>query len=127
MRPILIAIILLTLSGCSSIEPIEFFSKPIEKAPLNLKDPDNFKLEDINWSVITEANIEKAFKKLKDKNIDPVFVGLTDNDYERLSVNMMKIRNYIIQYQFILKQYRNYYEGNVDDDRQKENRDGFRP
>jgi|TARA_B110000211_G_C14035259_1_gene534190 hypothetical protein len=125
MKLIIIVITLLTLNGCSSIKPLEFFSKPIEKTPLNLKDPDNFELEDIKWNVITEANAEEVFKKLKGKNIDPVLIGLTDNDYEKLSVNMMKIRNYIIQYQFILKEYRNYYEDNVNDNK-NENSDGLK-
>jgi hypothetical protein len=104
------------LSGCSSVEKLEFFSKPIEKTALNLKTPAGFKLDDINWKVITETNADEVFKKLKDKDIDPVLIGLTDDDYEKLSVNMIKIRNYIIQYQFILKEYKNYYEGNVDED-----------
>jgi hypothetical protein len=104
------------LSGCSSVEKLEFFSKPIEKTALNLKTPAGVKLDDINWKVITETNADEVFKKLKDKDIDPVLIGLTDDDYEKLSVNMIKIRNYIIQYQFILKEYKNYYEGNVDED-----------
>ena len=115
---IMIAMVLSTtiLSGCSSVEKLEFFSKPIEKTALNLKTPVGFKLDDINWKVITETNADEVFKKLKDKDIDPVLIGLTDDDYEKLSVNMIKIRNYIIQYQFILKEYKNYYEGNVDED-----------
>lgn len=119
MKRAIIAAVLITLSGCSSVEKLEFFSKPIDKTPLNLKTPDSFELENINWKVITETNTEEVFKKLKDENIDPVLIGLTDNDYEKLSVNMIKIRNYIIQYQFILNEYKNYYEGNVDVEERK--------
>ena len=74
------------LSGCSSVEKLEFFSKPIEKTALNLKTPAGVKLDDINWKVITETNADEVFKKLKDKDIDPVLIGLTDDDYEKLSV-----------------------------------------
>lgn len=113
-RTIIATALVLALSGCSTIEPLEVFSRPIEKTPLNLNDPEKIELDDVKWRVITEQNAKEIFKKLKDKNIDPVLIGLTDNDYEKLSLNMNKIRNYIIQYQYILKEYRKYYEDNVD-------------
>jgi len=113
-RTIIATVLLLTLSGCSTIKPLEVFSRPIEKTPLNLSDPKEIKLDKVKFRAITEQNAEKVFKDLKEKNIDPVLIGLTDNDYEKLSLNMNKIRNYIIQYQYILNEYRKYYEGNVD-------------
>lgn len=113
-RTIIATALVLTLSGCSTIKPLEVFSRPIEKTPLNLNDPEKIELDDVKWRVITEQNAKEIFKKLKEKNIDPVLIGLTDNDYEKLSLNMNKIRNYIIQYQYILKEYRKYYEDNVD-------------
>lgn len=113
-RTIIATALLLTLSGCSTIKPLEVFSRPIEKTPLNLSDPKEIELDKVKFRLITEQNTEKVFKDLKDKNIDPVLIGLTDNDYEKLSLNMNKIRNYIIQYQYILNEYRKYYEGNVD-------------
>jgi PBP1b-binding outer membrane lipoprotein LpoB len=113
-RTITATALVLTLSGCSTIEPLEVFSRPIEKTPLNLNDPEKIELDNVKWRVITEQNAKEIFKKLKDKNIDPVLIGLTDNDYEKLSLNMNKIRNYIIQYQYILREYRKYYEDNVD-------------
>ena len=113
-RTIIATVLLLTLSGCSTIKPLEVFSRPIEKTPLNLSDPKEIELDKVKFRAITEQNAEKVFKDLKEKNIDPVLIGLTDNDYEKLSLNMNKIRNYIIQYQYILNEYRKYYEGNVD-------------
>ena len=113
-RTIIATALLLTLSGCSTIKPLEVFSRPIEKTPLNLSDPKEIELDKVKFRLITEQNAEKVFKDLKEKNIDPVLIGLTDNDYEKLSLNMNKIRNYIIQYQYILNEYRKYYEGNVD-------------
>lgn len=113
-RTIIATALLLTLSGCSTIKPLEVFSRPIEKTPLNLSDPKEIELDKVKFRAITEQNAEKVFKDLKEKNIDPVLIGLTDNDYEKLSLNMNKIRNYIIQYQYILNEYRKYYEGNVD-------------
>ena len=113
-RTIIATVLILVLSGCSTIKPLEIFTKPIEKTPLNLNDPDEIVLNDVKWRVVTEQNAKEIFEKLKDKKIDPVLIGLTDNDYEMLSLNMNKIRNYIIQYQHILNEYRKYYEDNVD-------------
>jgi hypothetical protein len=111
--------LILILSGCSTIKPLEIFTKPIEKTPLNLNDPDEIVLDTIKWRVVTKQNANELFEKLKEKNIDPVLIGLTDNEYEKLSLNMNKIRNYIIQYQYILNEYRKYYEDNVDDIKKK--------
>jgi PBP1b-binding outer membrane lipoprotein LpoB len=113
-RTIIATALVLILSGCSTIKPLEVFSKPIEKTPLNLNNPEKIELDDVKWRVVTEQNAKEIFEQLKEKNIDPVLIGLTDNDYERLSLNMNKIRNYIIQYQYILNEYRKYYEDNVD-------------
>ena len=113
-RTIIATALILSLSGCSTVNPLEVFSRPIEKTPLKLNDPEQIILNEIKWRVITKQNADEIFEKLKNKKIDPVLIGLTDNDYEKLSVNMQKIRNYIIQYQYILNEYRNYYEGNVD-------------
>lgn len=113
-RTIIATALILSLSGCSTVNPLEVFSRPIEKTPLKLNDPEQITLDEIKWRVITKQNADEIFEKLKNKKIDPVLIGLTDNDYEKLSVNMQKIRNYIIQYQYILNEYRKYYEDNVD-------------
>lgn len=118
-RTIIATVLILILSGCSTIKPLEIFTKPIEKTPLNLNDPDEIVLDTIKWRVVTKQNANELFEKLKEKNIDPVLIGLTDNEYEKLSLNMNKIRNYIIQYQYILNEYRKYYEDNVDDIKKK--------
>lgn len=117
MKKILLAIALLLISGCSTVKPLEVFNTSVEKTPLNLKDPDPITLESINWKIISEENSEEIYKELKANNIDPVLIGLTDNDYEKLSINMEKLRGYIIRLQFILNKYRNYYEDNVDGSR----------
>ena len=74
-RTIIATALLLTLSGCSTIKPLEVFSRPIEKTPLNLSDPKEIELDKVKFRLITEQNAEKVFKDLKDKNIDPVLIG----------------------------------------------------
>lgn len=119
MPSALILLILILLStGCSSINPvkrIEIVEKPVERTPLNLPVPTPVKLEQVNWVVITRENAEEVFADLEKKNVDPVLFGLTDNDYELLSLNFAKIRNFIILNTEQLNQYKEYYEENQDD------------
>lgn len=118
MPSALILLILILLStGCSSINPvksIEIVEKPVERTPLNLPIPTPVKLEQVNWVVITRENAEEVFADLEKKNVDPVLFGLTDNDYELLSLNFAKIRNFIILNTEQLNQYKEYYEGDKD-------------
>ena len=84
-RTIIATALILSLSGCSTVNPLEVFTKPIEKTPLKLDDPEQITLDKIKWRVITKQNANEIFEKLDKKNIDPVLIGLTDNDYENLS------------------------------------------
>jgi hypothetical protein len=82
----------------------------VPRAKLDLPNPDTPKIEDLNWIIITSENAEEVFAQLKEKNIDPVLFGLTDDDYEILSTNFAQIRAYMIKQKITLQQYREYYE-----------------
>ncbi len=98
------------LSSCSSVKQLEVFKTEVPRAKLDLPDPETPKIEDLNWIIITSENADEVFAKLKEKNIDPVLFGLTDNDYETLAVNFAQIRAYMIRQKLTLDQYREYYE-----------------
>lgn len=98
------------LSSCSSVKQLEVFKTEVPRAPLNLPDPETPRVEDLNWIIITSENADEVFAKLKEQNIDPVLFGLTDDDYETLSVNFAQIRAYMIKQKLTLDQYREYYE-----------------
>ena len=72
--------------------------------------PEPIKMDELNWIIITSENAEEVFAKLKENNTDPVLFGLTDDEYEDLSMNFAQIRNYIIQQNFVLDKYKEYYE-----------------
>ena len=104
-------LILLTfLTSCSSIKPLEVLNLEIKREPLKLEDPKIADFEDLEWYIINSENAEDVFNKLKEKKIDPVLFGLTDEGYEALSKNFAQIRHYIQQQKFILDKYREYYE-----------------
>ena len=98
------------LSSCSSVKQLEVFKTEVPRAKLDLPDPETPKVQDLNWIIITSENADEVFAKLKEKNIDPVLFGLTDDDYETLAVNFAQIRAYMIKQKLTLDQYRKYYE-----------------
>tara|TARA_S200002703_G_scaffold23585_2_gene20461 strand:+ start:4294 stop:4668 length:375 start_codon:yes stop_codon:yes gene_type:complete len=98
------------LSSCTSVRQLDIFKTEVERAPLNLPNPETPKLEDIKWVIITSENAEEVFAKLKEQGKDPVLFGLSDEDYELLAKNFAQIRAYMIKQGATLDQYRKYYE-----------------
>ena len=98
------------ISSCSSVKQLEVFKTEVPRTKLDLPDPETPIVNELNWIIITSDNAEEVFAKLKEKNIDPVLFGLTDDDYETLAVNFAQIRAYMIKQKLTLDQYREYYE-----------------
>jgi len=110
---LILSILLMFLTSCSSIKPLEVFNLEVKREPLNLDQPDIADFEDLDWYIITSDNAEEMFAKLKEKNLDPVLFGLTDDGYEALSKNFAQIRHYIQKQKLQLETYKNYYEPGV--------------
>mgnify|MGYP001280600423 CR=1 FL=1 len=108
-----LSILLMFLTSCSSIKPLEVFNLEVKREPLNLDSPDIADFEDLNWYIITSENAEEMFSKLKEKNLDPVLFGLSDDGYEALSKNFAQIRHYIQKQKLQLETYKKYYEPGV--------------
>jgi predicted transcriptional regulator len=47
---------------------------------------------------------------LKEKNSNLVLFAITDDGYEKLSVTMAELRNYIAEQRSVVAKYREYYE-----------------
>ena len=108
--PILLILSIFITSGCSSVKRLEIFSKPVERAPLGLADPLPPKLVGMKWVVVTAANQQAVFDKLKKNRQDGALFGLTDDGYETLSLNLAHIRKYVSKVRATLRHYREYYE-----------------
>ena len=115
IRNVLPLLILTTflISSCSSVKQLEVFKTEVPRAKLDLPDPETPTVNELDWIIITSENAEEVFAKLKEKNIDPVLFGLTDDDYETLAVNFAQIRAYMIKQKLTLDQYRDYYESDI--------------
>jgi len=110
---ILIVISMLSLSGCfwnAKKDPVEVQCKPVERLPLNIKNPPPLELEPPNFIIITPENSEEKFQELESEGINTAIFGMTDDDYEKLSIAMAKIRAYIESLLGIVSTYRDYYE-----------------
>ena len=102
--------LIIFLTSCSSIKPLEVFNLEVKREPLNLDSPDIADFEDLDWYIITSENAEEMFAKLKEKNLDPVLFGLSDDGYEALSKNFAQIRHNLKTKSEIIKSYKEYYE-----------------
>ena len=103
----------LLLAGCASkptIKQIEVTTTAIEKLPLSLPSPAPLELQEVEWMIVTEENIEEACALLTSKNEGVALFALRHGDYERLALNIKEIRALLGEYIVILKKYREYYE-----------------
>tara|TARA_B100001250_G_C19691570_1_gene740541 strand:+ start:145 stop:528 length:384 start_codon:yes stop_codon:yes gene_type:complete len=111
----------LTLSGCSSIKQLDIFTMEVERQPLDLEKPTIQQLEELKWIIITSENADEVFKKMKEKGIDPVIFGLSDNDFKLLAKNFAQIRAHMMKLNVMIDEYKDYYESDViNKDKQQE-------
>lgn len=111
MKTLIVAILgLVLLAGCSTTpRQIEISAKPIEKPKLVLPPADELRLKDLTWVVINE-NAQEVWDKLKKDRKDPVLIGLTDDGYEILAMNISDIMKLLQQQKAIIAAYKAYYE-----------------
>lgn len=82
-----------------------------EKPQLNISNPSGLKMEPVQFVIIHKDNADSAFEKLESQGSEPIVFGLTGKDYKNLSINMEKLKSYIILQRTIIKKYKEYYEG----------------
>ena len=107
---LIISLLAIIVSGCSSVKELKIFETEVPRAPLNLPHPEAAKMEPLQWVIITSENAEEVFAKLKEQGKDPVLFGLSDKDYEFLSKNFAQIRAYMIKQRQVINEYKEYYE-----------------
>ena len=71
-------------------------------------------MQNIQWVVVTPENAEQIYKELLKNRKDQVIIGLTDEGYETLAINFAQIRKYIVMQREVIRQYKNYYEKDVE-------------
>tara|TARA_B100000424_G_scaffold76275_1_gene56643 strand:+ start:1219 stop:1542 length:324 start_codon:yes stop_codon:yes gene_type:complete len=67
-------------------------------------------MRDIQWFAITPTNIKEQFEKIKKSGRPLVVFALTDEGYEKLSLNFGDIRALVQQQKTIIAAYDEYYK-----------------
>lgn len=106
-----IIISLFLISGCS------FWNKKPPKVeineakqPLALIELEPPMIEKVKWTVITEENYKEVFADLKERGIDPVVIGFTDEYFAINAINFSKLYIFMYKQRNQLKEYKLYYE-----------------
>ena len=115
---LLLLILSIFLTNCSGVKQLEIFKQEVPREKLNLNTPTPLELENLRWIIITSNNAEEVFKKLEEQGIDPVLWGLTDKDFELLAKNFARIRNQLKITNDLLDKYKEYYEPEVNNDKE---------
>ncbi len=101
---------ILFLSSCAGVKPIQIRTVE-ETTPIqhpNLPNP--IKLQDIEWHVITEDNLDEFIQMLKDTKSHVVFFAITPDNYEVMAYNLQDIRRYIKELKEIIVYYKSISE-----------------
>ena len=122
MRISILLIVVLLLSGCSSIKKLDIFTVEVERQPLALEKPVIKELEKLNWIIITSENADEVFKKIEEQGVDPVVFGLNDNDFQLLAKNFAHIRAHMMKQNVMIDEYKKYYEPDVINNKKKEDK-----
>ncbi len=113
MKYLIVVLATALLVGCSitpKVKQVEISTTEVAKLPLNLPAPHPLELQDVEWIIVTEENIEEVWQLLRDKNEGVALFALRHGDYESLSLNIKDIRAQLGEYIVILKKYKEYYE-----------------
>tara|TARA_B100000378_G_scaffold263419_1_gene246289 strand:- start:481 stop:810 length:330 start_codon:yes stop_codon:yes gene_type:complete len=107
------------LTNCSGVKSLSIFKEEVKRQELNLNKPNPLVLERIKWHIITSENAEEVFAKLEAEGIDPVLFGLTDKDFQLIAKNFAQIRNQLKVTNELLDKYKEYYEGDLENEDEK--------
>jgi hypothetical protein len=102
---------ILLLSSCAgAVKEISTFKIEKKREPLAIEDPSPLQLQNVEWIIITKDNAEEVFEKIKSSGGEYSLFALTDNGYEKLSLNFADIRNKLAEQRQIILSYKDYYE-----------------
>lgn len=116
---ILILILIPLLSGCSviswprgkTVEPIIIETVAESRIPLNLRDPASITPRTVKWLVVTPENVNDVWEQLAKDGQHTVLFAVTADGYESMSLNLLELRQFIMQQRSIIIKYKEYYEG----------------
>ncbi len=108
MFPLYALLVTFMLASCASTKPVQIDTKPVQLTVIQPPPPAPVVLSDVTISVLTADNIDEFITAArKEQGTDnPVFVVVSVQGYENLSLNIAELKRYIIQQQEIIAYYR---------------------
>ncbi len=108
MFPLYAVLVTFMLASCASTTPIQVDTKPVQLTVIQPPPPTPLTLSDVKVSVLTAENIDEFITAAKKEQgtDNPVFVVVSVQGYENLSLNIAELKRYIIQQQEIIAYYR---------------------
>lgn len=117
LKPILALSLLLLISGCTGLRPEkEIVTETVvvkQNIPIQVR-PKPVDFPEVDWYVVTEANLEEFMQRIQQDAGQVVFMAVTPKGYENLSIGMQELRRYILQQKEIIV----YYEKSISEDPQ---------
>lgn len=101
---------MISISACSSTKQLEVINAPLDHVALNLPAVDVLTLDEIEWFIVTEENAIEVWAELAKEHFELVIMGVTDEGYESLTVNIAKLKQLILQQRAVISTYKGYYE-----------------
>ena len=99
------------LTSCGSVpKSVTYKSEPIERPKLVLPETKTLNMRNVDFKVLTRANVEEEFKKIEESGKPIVIFGLHAEHYEMLSLNIADILELLSQQEAVIVAYREYYE-----------------
>lgn len=110
MRPMMFSAILspFLLASCAtpSAEPEVIVQTKIVAPEISIRPrPRPVKMNDVRFYVVNEDNLEQFIDLIREKEGAAVFVAVTVQGYENLSLNVSELRRYILQQKQIIVYY----------------------
>lgn len=108
MFPLYAVLVTFMLASCASTTPVQIETKPVQLTVIQPPPPAPLSLSDVKVSVVTAENIDEfILAASKEQGTDnPVFVVVSVQGYENLSLNIAELKRYILQQQEIIAYYR---------------------
>jgi len=97
---------LLALSGCAP-DTLNVKEEPIKIDYAKAADPAPVQMSNVTFRVINKDNVDAFLAEMaKKQNASPVFIAISVEDYENLSLNLADLRRYIQQQKSVIIYYR---------------------
>lgn len=117
MNKVVLISFLFLLQGCSFLRPsapqplplppVKVITETVQLEIYQPPLPPEIKLDDVQWFVLTENNLEDKVSEIKRfTGAEFVVFGMTPQSYENMAYNFQEMRRYIRQQTEIIKYYR---------------------